>query len=115
LVDNTPTSCYDNPTYQIVFTGLSLGGSLAALAAVDFNDVAGLSDRISLYTYGQPRVGNKAFVEYVNSLPFASRIVRVVRNGDPVPRLPLAFMGYSNFKQQYSLDDNGNYVKCEDT
>ncbi|KAJ3315501.1 hypothetical protein HDV04_003043 [Boothiomyces sp. JEL0838] len=46
-----------NPTYQIVFTGHSLGGALATFAAVDYFNQHGMGDRISIYTYGQPRSG----------------------------------------------------------
>ncbi|KAJ2994189.1 hypothetical protein HDV02_001768 [Globomyces sp. JEL0801] len=72
------------PNYKIVFTGHSLGGSLATLAAADFVENFGgsFADRISLYTYGQPRVGNREWANYIQSTPFASRMYRVQRRGD---------------------------------
>ncbi|KAJ7152429.1 Alpha/Beta hydrolase protein, partial [Mycena filopes] len=52
------------PTYTVVVTGHSLGGAYASLAAVALE--ARLSASIiKLYTFGQPRVGNEKFADYV--------------------------------------------------
>jgi predicted lipase len=101
------------PDYQILFTGHSLGGSLATFAAVDFHDRYGFADRISLYTFGLPRLGDSKWARYVNSLPFAQRMYRFHRKGDPVVRLPFRFMGYEHSLQQYSILDDGSMIKCE--
>jgi predicted lipase len=100
------------PDYQIIFVGTSLGGALATLAAVDFNVRFGYGDRISLYTFGQPRVGDSNWARYVNGLPFSSRMYRISRRGDPVPHLPPMFLGYEHSLQMYSILDNGDYIKC---
>jgi triacylglycerol lipase len=63
----------------IWYTGHSLGGALAHLAAVRFNRPAGL------YTYGCPRVGDAAFV---NACPAAVVAQRFCVLGDPVPLVP---------------------------
>jgi hypothetical protein len=102
------------PSHQLVFTGHSLGGALATMAAVDFNDlVPGYGDRISLYTFGQPRVGNKNWAQYVDSLPFGNRMYRVVRKGDPVAHLAPSNWGYQHSKQQYELLDDGSIQVCK--
>jgi triacylglycerol lipase len=69
----------------VVLCGHSLGGALATLAALD---LAGQSWSggigLELYTFGQPQVGDGAFVKLFNSrVPHA---VRVVNPFDPVPR-----------------------------
>ncbi|KAL3089817.1 hypothetical protein niasHT_028290 [Heterodera trifolii] len=48
--------------FQVTFTGHSLGGALASLAAMR-TVLEGMrrSDQIKLYTFGQPRVGNVEF------------------------------------------------------
>jgi hypothetical protein len=48
--------------YDLIFTGHSLGGALASLAAAQTR-VEGLrrSEQITLYTFGQPRIGNYEF------------------------------------------------------
>jgi hypothetical protein len=102
------------PSHQLVFTGHSLGGALATMAAVDFNDlVPGYGDRISLYTFGQPRVGNKNWAQYVDSLPFGNRMYRVVRKGDPVAHLVYSKWGYQHSGQQYELLDDGSIQVCK--
>jgi hypothetical protein len=100
------------PDYQIVFTGHSLGGAMAQMAAVDYHDVNGNADRISLYTYGAPRVGNDDWARFVDNLPFSNRMYRITRDGDPVPHLPLIAMGYLHSKQNFLLRDSGETSQC---
>ena len=47
---------------KIYTTGHSLGGALAILAAIDLDQVG--YDIGGVYTYGQPRVGNKQFASF---------------------------------------------------
>ncbi|KAJ3251457.1 hypothetical protein HK103_002403 [Boothiomyces macroporosus] len=100
------------PSYQIVFTGHSLGGALAGLAAVDFQNVYGYDDRISLYTYGQPRIGDTNWARYVDGLSIANRFYRVARVGDPVVHLPYNWMGFQHFRHQYEINDDGTTTAC---
>jgi hypothetical protein len=82
------------PMKKVFVTGHSLGGALAVLAAVEFCrqswNVAGV------YTFGQPRVGNAAFVSVYNHAPagFPHQLgeitFRVVNENDIVPRVPVA-------------------------
>ncbi|KAJ2994975.1 hypothetical protein HDV02_001149 [Globomyces sp. JEL0801] len=97
--------------YQINFTGHSLGGALALLAATDFYEAnPQYADRISLFSYGQPRVGNKEFARYINKLPFASRIYRIARR---VPHLPFSSMGFEHTTNHISLlGNNVDAVQC---
>ena len=81
---------------SIYLTGHSLGGALAILAAIDLdqmgNDIAGV------YTYGQPRVGNKHFASFVDiNIP---QIYRVVNYKDCVPHLPPNMMGFRHCGQE---------------
>jgi len=74
-------------TYSTIFTGHSLGGALAVEAALDvlISDVRAYS-KFKLYTFGQPRVGNKKFDGY-----FTSRVedaYRVVHFKDMVVHVP---------------------------
>jgi triacylglycerol lipase len=69
----------DLPRY---FTGHSLGGALATLAAVKRRPTA-------VYTFGSPRVGGRGFVTYIDSSGIAS--YRVVNSTDIITRLPLPF------------------------
>jgi hypothetical protein len=70
----------DNPSRSFWFTGHSLGGALATLAADRFGNVAGL------YTFGSPRVGDRVFAE---ALGRKVPTYRFVNNNDVVARVPL--------------------------
>jgi len=85
----------NNPDYQVVVTGHSLGGALAVLAATDLR---GLGFDVTLYTYGQPRVGNSAFSEFVTN---AGTIFRTTHLNDPVPRLPPIATDYVHISPEY--------------
>uniref|UniRef100_A0A183CC27 Lipase_3 domain-containing protein n=1 Tax=Globodera pallida TaxID=36090 RepID=A0A183CC27_GLOPA len=65
------------PGFNVTFTGHSLGGALASLAAAR-SVVEGFkrSDQLRLYTFGQPRVGNSAFAsKHKELVPNSFRIV----------------------------------------
>ena len=75
------------PDYDYYFVGHSLGGAFATLASLD----ASLSnivdkERIHLYTYGSPRVGDFNFASaVVNNV---GEIQRVTHRKDLVPHVP---------------------------
>jgi hypothetical protein len=75
------------PDYQFVFTGHSLGASLATLAAFDVVS-SGLipNSQVVHYNYGSPRTGNYIFANAVNAA--VSQVYRVVHWADPAPHLP---------------------------
>lgn len=69
-------------------TGHSLGGALATMAAASLSDngveVAGV------YTFGQPRVGDRTFASQLNK-HIDGRVFRFVNNNDIVPHVPPPF------------------------
>ncbi|PIO60570.1 triacylglycerol lipase, partial [Teladorsagia circumcincta] len=73
--------------YKVVFTGHSLGGALAALAAAR-TAKQGLrpGEKITMYTYGEPRVGDAQFATNFDTMIKDS--YRVVFRRDIVPHLP---------------------------
>lgn len=55
--------------FQFKALGHSLGGALASIAAVELiaqGDVS--ADRVKLYTFGQPRTGDKTYAEIHDKL-----------------------------------------------
>ena len=86
-------SC-DPDGWHVFVTGHSLGGALATLFAAELAESVAAGARactVTMYNYGSPRVGNRAFVRRFNrAVPDA---VRVINGSDLVPTLP-ALMGY---------------------
>ncbi|KAG5471958.1 hypothetical protein CUR178_02623 [Leishmania enriettii] len=80
------------PGYHVLVTGHSFGAALALLAAVDLQGhvlrVFFVSKPIvSLYTFGMPRVGNRAFAEWAAAVLSRGSHYRVTSGRDPVPRM----------------------------
>jgi predicted lipase len=73
---------------QVLVTGHSLGAAVATLASLDIQRQLGVD--VHLYTYGSPRVGNRAFATMVDE-QLSGRAFRVVHNHDVVPHLPRTF------------------------
>ncbi|KAE9413454.1 hypothetical protein Angca_010055 [Angiostrongylus cantonensis] len=84
------------PSYQVLFTGHSLGGALASLASIVFaHRHPALQNKINLITYGQPRVGNYEYAEAHSRLVPDSW--RIVHKYDLVAHLPAcAFRFFSH-------------------
>ncbi|ETN79016.1 triacylglycerol lipase [Necator americanus] len=73
--------------YKVLFTGHSLGGALAALAAArTAKQGFRRGDQITIYTFGEPRVGDATFAANFDSMIKDS--YRVVFRRDIVPHLP---------------------------
>jgi hypothetical protein len=90
--------------YQFVFTGHSIGGSMATLAALDLTHSKVLSknaNKTKVFTFGGLRVGDQRFVKLVNSSVF---VYRIIRNDDYIVRIPncyysLTILGWRCFSQ----------------
>jgi triacylglycerol lipase len=70
----------------VVVTGHSLGGALAVLAAARLEAAQVLVT--SVYTFGQPKVGDPAFAA---AFPARDRLHRLVNRGDPVTLVPIRY------------------------
>lgn len=88
------------------FTGHSLGAALATLSVArliheEDKPVYGL------YTFGQPRTGDREFARSFNA-EFKPRAFRFVNNNDVVPRVPPREMGYSHVGTFVYFDAKGD-------
>lgn len=98
------------PSYTLVLTGHSLGGAIAVLAAVMVHTQWQVDPRrMHVVTYGQPRVGDLAFVTWVNAQPW--KTTRVVNENDRVPHLTFQGMGYYHHHTELHLR-NGTAHFC---
>lgn len=98
------------PDYQLHLVGHSLGGAVAALGGLEY---LSRGWHPTLTTFGEPRIGNKAFTGYIDAM-FALNVSviptsdhaslrsyeqnlafrRVTHVDDPVPHLPLTEWGF---------------------
>lgn len=105
----------EHPDRPVMFTGHSLGGSLAVLALarakseglLDNPPHTGSGPAAMLYTFGQPRVGDAAFAAGMgkmladNNIPY----VRTIHRGDPVAQVPPTGMGYADVESTAVFHD----------
>ena len=76
---------------RIYFTGHSLGGAMALLAALDFR-CTDPKPEIWVVTFGAPRIGNRAFRKFFDEKIL--ECVQVRNANDAVTKLPPALFGY---------------------
>lgn len=99
---------------QIWITGHSLGGALATLASTTVIDRMKTDPSYQLngvYTFGQPRVGNSAFVENLEAAydEHAFEPMRYRHGDDLVSRIPWRSLGYRHAGQLMHLAANGDF------
>jgi hypothetical protein len=75
---------------EVIVTGHSLGGAVATLIAAYLRAEKNIN-KIMLYTFGSPRVGDRVFAEHF-SKTFSFPCFRIVNNNDIVPKIPLPYM-----------------------
>lgn len=81
--------------YKILFTGHSLGGANASLAAAYFSTLPELADLSkSLIVFGAPRVGGKEFCDWLNTKGRFQTVKLYKLANDPVPNFSPETLGY---------------------
>jgi hypothetical protein len=100
-----------NPDWQILVTGHSLGAALATLCVADMlhlgNGVRINSERVSLITFGSPRVGNQAFQQWIDGHGFQKNI-NVKREKDIVVYHPRPTGDYYRHRGALTFITDGN-------
>lgn len=101
-----------NADVKIYVTGHSLGAVMAVQAAMDLQDMG--YDIDELYTFGEPRLGNKNVGAYIKKR--FKKHYRLTHKLDPVPQLPPQF--YFDFHHPdrevfYEGNDTGSFHECD--
>ncbi|CAM9868531.1 unnamed protein product [Ectocarpus fasciculatus] len=130
LADKVMHLSRHHPTYTIFVTGHSLGGAAAAVCAADLVERLGvLSERVVLYTLGEPRAGDGIFADGLNE--HVGTAYRIVHDKDLVPHLSLCCHGWlgkcrggeETCPYQHSteivyandMSDGSPWIECDDT
>jgi predicted lipase len=97
------------PYYDVVFTGHSYGAATATLAAATYA-IGKPTHPIKVITFGEPRVGNAAFADYINGLSF--EIHRHTHDRDMVPHLPPVSAGYWHHGREFFETNTSHIHQC---
>lgn len=94
-----------NPGYSIVIVGHSLGGALSNLAWTDLVSSGKYPSITKGWSYGEPRVGNQPYADYVDSLSHSTDLIvgnfyRVTHYNDGVPQLPAMAQGFEHHRTE---------------
>ena len=126
ILSGVKTLIARHPGTPVLVTGHSLGATIALLISLDIIRMAG--PVVTLYTFGEPRVGNPDFAAYANKMTARPGVTtvrspsdpiqyRLVHARDPVPHVPMQILGYLHAPREvwYAGDDDTNYTVCSDT
>lgn len=81
---------YAGETLSITVTGHSLGAALALLVADDISTCAPEVPPVAVFSYGGPKVGNKAYCDKLTAQNV--KVLRIVNSQDVITRVPGMFV-----------------------
>ncbi|KAJ1733415.1 hypothetical protein LPJ61_001574 [Coemansia biformis] len=117
IIKNIRAAATDYPDYNIVFVGHSLGGASAVISALKFaSDSAENKDRIRVWTFGQPRTGNRRFAEHYTQV-LGNQTYRITYQADIVPHVPSwQVLGYQHHPLEiHIINKTGDFYVCQNT
>jgi pimeloyl-ACP methyl ester carboxylesterase len=99
---------YKDEEVSVTVTGHSLGAALAVLIADELaGDDGAAGAPVAVFSFGGPRVGNRAFAERVEAR--GARVLRVVNAHDVVPRFPPRLaLPYADVGRELRLDSRAS-------
>lgn len=96
---------------QIYYTGHSLGAAITLFAALEVGTAYPIPFKV--YNFGEPRVGNQIFANYVNRE--IGDIVRVTHHEDIVPHLPPEDFGFYHVATEVYYTSDTHYTVCDNS
>ncbi|KAJ2020607.1 hypothetical protein GGI06_002351 [Coemansia sp. S85] len=117
ILKNIRAVATEFPDYRIVFLGHSLGGASAVISALQFvRDNESIRERVRVWTFGEPRVGNRRFSEYYTEM-LGNQTYRITNKADIVPHLPpWQLLGYQHHPLEiHILNKEGDVYVCHNT
>ncbi|KAG6467329.1 phospholipase A1-Ibeta2, chloroplastic-like [Zingiber officinale] len=98
------TELYAGEELSVTMAGHSLGAALAVLAAEEVAQRVPTPPPTAVFSFGGPRVGNRAFAERVEAR--GVKVLRAVNSRDVVPRVPPegGGAGYAHVGKELRLD-----------
>jgi hypothetical protein len=99
----------------VFVTGHSLGAAVSILAAMDI--ITSITADVTVYNFGEPRVGNPMFAAWAASQLQAGMQFRVTHQRDPVPHVPPEDFGFLHCPHELWYDNDGDtqYSNCNDS
>uniref|UniRef100_A0A7S1ZG03 Fungal lipase-type domain-containing protein n=1 Tax=Ditylum brightwellii TaxID=49249 RepID=A0A7S1ZG03_9STRA len=107
IVDHVRRLLEENPDYELWFTGHSLGGALAVLAASAAALLDDIKTTVKLVSFAAPQVGKENYVKIMDRLESTKALIhiRVTNCDDLVPQLN-GVIGYEHFGLHLNLYKN---------
>lgn len=106
----------EHPGASVSITGHSLGGALALLESLFLPLHLPAETNFKTVTYGMPRVGNKAFADYVDahvtSQSGGTGLTHINNKKDIVPILPLRTMGFQHPSAEVHIQASEEWDAC---
>ncbi|TFK39676.1 lipase [Crucibulum laeve] len=99
----------DYQATKVTIVGHSLGGAIALVTSVYLPLHLPAGTTFQTITYGEPRVGNQGFVDYVNA---RYQVKRIVNKKDIVPILPGRFLGFAHVNGEIHIGNDSSWVSC---
>lgn len=100
------------PSTNLQVFGHGLGGAMSVHCAADLViNLAFIPQYV--YTFGEPRVGNKQFSQWYNSI--VQNHFRVTHRRDPVPHAPLKNLGFYHVATEIFYESNSSTYKVCDS
>jgi hypothetical protein len=91
----------------VIVTGHSLGAAVAQLMGMELTAVDIYNE---VYNYGQPRIGNNKYAEFVNKI--MKSLYRFTHDRDMVPHIPPRDVGYLHSCREIFEDKMGKLKEC---